>query len=203
METNQLLVQPDRPRLERLVIGRDHRLPSDKIGHGRQGRRVGGDFKNILRAGRCLFTRRVELERVERDEIVQRRPMGVGSGSLFEQIVIGGDRRLLQQFGMSQRLGKLAVDLPQQTRQIPSREVFARGRFGPGTLQEPPAILLVILPEPVRENRFHDWLHLRRRLGDLGPHPRDLFLGFAAFDHPLVGDRLTDRLNGLRVAFFP
>jgi hypothetical protein len=64
-----------------------------------------------------------------------------------------------------------------------------------------PAVVLEVMPVPVRYDGIEQRHDLLRRLGDLGLHARNLFLGLVpldvAFEHDLPRDRLRDFSVGL------
>ena len=87
---------------------------------------------------------------------------------------------------------KLGVDLREQPREVPGREILARWLRGLSALQESPAVVEKVVPIPVRQNRVqhrHDllWCFRNRRL-----HADDFFLGFVPLDVAFENDLARD-----------
>ena len=179
-----------------LNLASDELLRSAEYGHEAIDWFVREQLEGVLGFGGGLFAARVELQRLLRDEVVERRAIAVRHGSLLQQVIKRRDGRLLQRVRAGERLGELPVDLGEETRQIPRREILA-GRLGRGgALHETPAVVLEVMPVPVRRDGIKQRHNLLRRLGDLGLHARDLFLGLVpldvAFEHDLPRDGLGD-----------
>ena len=77
------------------------------------------------------------------------------------------------------------------------------GCGGGGALQEPPAVLLEVLPVPVGQDGVQHRHHLRRGLGDLRLQPGDLLFRLVALDVAFQGDLARDGLDrfGVRPSF--
>ena len=153
-------------------------------------------LESILRFGGGLLAAGVELQRLVRDEVVERRSIAVRHGSLLQQVIERCDGRLLERVRADECLGELLVDLGEETRQIPRREILARRLSCRGALHETPAVVLEVMPVPVRHHGIEQRDDFLWRLRDLGLHARDLFLGLialdAAFEHDLSRDGLGD-----------
>ncbi len=202
MEPQQGLVKPDRLRQRRhRRIGRNAsigRVPIQEPGHRPEGRPVGSDLEGVLGERARLFARRVERERLVRNEVVERRTVGVRQRSPSQQVIVGGDRDRLKLRLGAQRDGESAVDLGKQPRQIPRLEIRAWGLSRCGALHELPAIPLKILPVPMRQDRLQDRLDLDRRAPDLGFQPPDSLRSPVALDRGFEGGLPGNRFDRLR-----
>ena len=199
VEGDQVLVELDRLELPRRRVGRG-RFPLQELGAPREHRAVRADLEFILRLRRALLARLVKLQRLVREEIEHRRAIRIGHAALVEQVVVMRDRRRLQLLLVRQRRGELPVDLREDARQIPRREILPRRLGGLRPLLETPAVLLEVMPVPIGENRLHHRLHLRRRRREFRLEPRDFFLRLVPLDVPLEGDLRADGLDGLCVS---
>ena len=199
VEPEQALVQSDRlERHGRFVAA--GQFPAQELVGGREDRAGGQQVEGVFGLGAGLFAGGVELERIVRQEIEHRRPVAVGDGAFLQQLVVRGHGSGFQQRFACQGLAELLVDLGQDSRQVPGGEVVA-GRLGGGrSLQEPPAVLLEVVPVPVGQDRLEDRDHFLGRLGDLRFHADDLFLRLVAFDGAFQGNLLGDRLERFGVS---
>ena len=77
MEREQVLIQLDRFEFRRFRIGRG-RLPFQKLLRHGECRAGGIDLKRIFSLRARLFARTVKRERIEREEVEQRRPIRIG-----------------------------------------------------------------------------------------------------------------------------
>jgi len=93
----------------------------------------------------------------------------------------------------------MLIDFGEESREVPGGEIFAGLRGSRGALHKPPAILLEILPVPVREQSFEDGRHFLWRFGELGLD--DFFLGLVALDITFQCNLLPDGFHSLGVSF--
>jgi len=199
MELEQVLIQPDRLQCRRVLV-RCLDLPGDELLGRREDGAVGHQVERILGFGPRLFAGVVELERIVRQEIEHRRPVAVRYGAFLQQVVVRGDGRGFQHGFARQGFGELLVDLGQDARQVPGGEVVAGRLGGRRALQEPPAVLLEVVPVPIGQDGLHDRCHLRGRFRDLGFHAGDLFFRLVALNAALQRDFFGDRLDGFGVS---
>ena len=201
MERQQITEQEERLLRRRLIrapldFAREKLLNRAEHRCDAVNRFVREQLEGILRFGGGLFAARVELQRFLRDEVVERRTIAVRHGSLLQQVIERRDGRLLERGRADECLGELLVDLGEETRQIPRREILARRLSCRGALHETPAVVLEVMPVPVRHHGIEQRDDFLWRLRDLGLHARDLFLGLialdAAFEHDLPRDGLRD-----------
>ncbi len=197
MEFQQFLIKLE--RLERGRIGVGDVLadvPRQKLLRRRENGTVGGHFKSVLRFGGGLFARGVESQRFLPDEVVEGRTIGIRERTFLQQAVEGGDGGGLEAVRAGEGGLKLAVDLGEQPSQVPRGEVFARGLRGRGPLHETPAVVLKIMPVPIRQDRVQQRRDFLRRLGDLRLQAGDFLLRFVALNIPFEHDFSGDGLGG-------
>ena len=96
---------------------------------------------------------------------------------------------------------KARINLRVQSRQVPCFEVLPRSLRRLSPPRELPAVLLEILPIPVRENCLHHRLHLRRCLRELRLHACDFFLRFRSLNLRLKHNLPRDGLDGFGPRF--
>ena len=133
-----------------------------------------------------------------REEVVERGPPRVGHSAFLQQCIVVGDGDLSKVRLAGKCLGEMGIDLCEQSREIPSCDVFSRCLGCRGALHETPAILLKILPVPVGKDRLHCRHHFLRCLCELRLHARDFLLRLVSFDFPFERDSPRDRLGRLR-----
>ena len=184
MEVDEVLIEADRLERRRGLVGRLG-LPIQELRRFGKDRARRLQVERVFRPNSRLLPGGVELQCVVSQEVVQRRAIRIGRIPLLQQVVVLANRDLLEGVRRGQCLLKLLVDLPQNPGQIPRREVLARRRSCLRSLHESPAVLLEVMPVPIGQDRFHDWLHLRRGLGDFGLHAGDFLLGLVPLDVPL------------------
>jgi hypothetical protein len=189
MEAQHVLVEPHGPQRGGERIGRGRTPGEERVGVC-EHRAAAIENERFLGARAGLLTRLIEAQRVERDEIVERRPPGVGRVAARDEHVPCGDRCALQPVRAGERRLEVPVDLGVEARQVPGREVVGRLHRRLRALHDAPAILLEVLPVPVRQDRFVDGTRPRRSLRQLGLERVDLLFRLAALDLALVGDPL-------------
>src|SRR3989441_7316619 len=172
-------------------------VPGRKLFCAVENRTVGRKLEGVLRLCRCLFARRVELQCLVRDEVVEGGPIGVRQRVFDQQIVEGRTGHLLEGIGVGQRLLKLLVNLGEESRQVPSRKILAWRLRRLRAPHESPAIVLEKMPVPNRLEGIEQRRDFLRCLGNLGLHPRDSFLRFVALDVSFENNSPRDGLGRL------
>ena len=168
--------------------------PLHEFRRGQKNRAVRRQLEGVLRLGRRLLARRVKLQRLVRDEIVERGPVAVRHRALFDQVIPGADGRGLEHFFRRERLLKMPVNFREEPRQIPGGEILSRRLRRRRALHEAPAVVLEILPIPMRQQRFEHRRHFLRRARDFRFQAGDSFLRFVALDVPFQRDFFGDGL---------
>ena len=215
MKAHQVLVKPDRLERDRILVRRS-RLPFQKFRGCCKDRALRRNLKRVLRLRSRLLTRRVKCERLVRHEIKQRGPVAVRHGALLQQLIVIRDLDFFQLRLRRERLRELLVNLGENPRQIPCRDVLPRFRIsGGGTcvvgclksgnpnsraLHEAVAVLLEIMPVPVREDRIHHRHRLLRRLRNLSLQARDFFLRLLPLNLSLECNLPRHRLDRLGIS---
>ena len=181
VESEQVLIETDGLENRRPGVGAGDPPSYEFLGR-REDRALRREVESVLGAGARLLAGSVEGERLVGDEVVEGRPIGVGGRARVDQVVVGRDRRSLEEFGGREGAGEMGVDLGVDPGQVPGGEVVAGRLAGSGAIQEAPAVLAEVLPEPLAEDRLHHRPHLGRRSGDLCLHAADLLFGLVAVD---------------------
>ena len=193
VRAQEILEKADRLHRDRIA----RRLPLEEILSRPEYRPLRRQLEFILRLRARLLAGGVKCQRLVREEVVERRAIRIRHRALLQQRTEVRDRDLFQLRLRRERPGKMRVDLREQPRQIPRREILPRRLRRPRALQKLRAVLLKILPIPLRENRLHHRPHFRRRLCHLRLQPRDPLLRLSALDLPLVADARRHRLDRL------
>ena len=150
----------------RILLG----LPRQELLGRAQGRRVGGEFKDILGRDHAPLSRGGKLERVAGDHVPHRRPVGIGHRAGSDERRPLGDGQFFERGGLGECGREPAANLADDCGQIPRgdrREVVGRRRAR-RALREPPAVVLKKAPRPVRLNRPQHGPRLGRRRVDRG-----------------------------------
>src|SRR5436190_3848374 len=135
-----------------------------------------------------------------RDEVVESRAIRIGHGALFQHVVEIGDGSFLEDGRRRESDLEMAIDLLEDARQVPGGEIFP-GRLGGGSAaHETPAVLLEVLPIPMRLNGFEQRNDFLWRLGDLGFEAGDFFLGFVALNVAFEEEFAADGLDRFAVS---
>ena len=130
-----------------------------------------------------------------RDEVVESRAIRIGHGALFQHVVEIGDGSFLEDGRRRESDLEMAIDLLEDARQVPGGEIFP-GRLGGGSAaHETPAVLLEVLPIPMRLNGFEQRNDFLWRLGDLGFEAGDFFLRFVALNVSFENNSPRDGLG--------
>ena len=148
VELHQILVQLHRLDRHRLTIGGLDLPLHELVGRG-EDRAVGLEVEGVLRPRPSLLAGRVEAERFERHEVIQRGAVRVGHVALFQQRVVLSNGDLLQLSLGGQRRREVPVDLGKDARQIPREDIVARRLCRRRSLHEAPPVLLEEVPVPV------------------------------------------------------
>src|SRR5262249_11032976 len=117
---------------------------------------TGGKLESFLFLCCSLFAQGIELQGFVCDEVVQSGPQTVGLSPLLEEVIPRANRSGFEIGLSSQRLLKLAIDFGKQAREVPGGKVIARRRAGGGALHESPAVLLEVMPIPMRQEGIED-----------------------------------------------
>src|SRR5207302_996359 len=110
----------------RLLTSAATRVPRDELLRVVKNRTARRKLEVVLGLRRRLLAARVKLQRLVRDEVVERRSIIVGQRSFLQEIIERRDGRLLERVGTGQRLLKLLVDLREKAWQVPGGEVLRR-----------------------------------------------------------------------------
>ena len=199
MKAHQALEKPDRLERDRILV-RCRRLPFQKFRRRCKDRALRRNLKRVLRLRPRLLARRVKCERLVRDEIKHRGPVAVRHSALLQQLIVIRDLDFFQLRLRRERLRELFVNLGENPRQIPCRDVFPRRLRRRRALHETVAVLLEIMPVPVREDRIHHRHHLLRRLRNLSLQARDFFLRLLPLDLSLECNLPRQRLDRLGIS---
>ena len=149
MEGQQLLENPQRPQLRRILLRR-LRLPGEELLHRSQRRRVRGNLERINRPRHRGFFQPVVSQRRVREEVIHRRPQDVAQIAVAQQLREIHHRHFLQRLAIRQRLLETRVDLGKDPRQIPALDVFPCRLAGLAALHELPAVRKVVTEQPAR-----------------------------------------------------
>ncbi len=92
VEAQEFLIKAD--GLERRGVGVGGRgLPREERRDGREDWTASRNLERVGGPGRGLFARGVKMQRIVRDEVVERRAVSVGEGAFLEQRIEGRDGR--------------------------------------------------------------------------------------------------------------
>ena len=198
VETQQRLVQRERLQFRRSGVGGFRSPREERLGVAEDRTRA-VDLEGVLGRHAAELAGLVERQRLAREEVEERGPVGVGHVALFDQEVPRRDRRLLEHGRRGERGVEVLADLGEDAREIPGLDIGARRGGGLRALVEAPAVVLEVLPVPVAQQRLHHRLHRGRRFGELDLEAGDLLLGLVALDRALEGDLAADRAHGLGI----
>ncbi len=202
VKAHEVLVEKNRLERRRVGFARGGAPRHERVA-AVEDRILGADLERILGPRAGLLARRVESERLMRDEIVGGGPVRVRQRSFLDEIVKRSHGRPPQRVRSRERAREPAIDLAEEPREIPRGEIVAGRLAGCGALQETPAVVLVVLSEPDRLDRPEQRLHRGRRPIDLGFDAPDLLLGLIALDDAFQRDPRRDGLRRLRMRAAP
>ncbi len=175
-------------------------IPGEEGGDIVKYRIAGGDGEGVLGFGRGLLAGGVEGQGFMGDEIVEGGAQGIGLGAFFNQAAPVGDGDAFEVLIGGEGELELPANFGVETGQIPGGEIVP-GRLTQGSAaHELPAVLLKILPIPMRQHGVEKRTHGGGSLGDFGLEQVDFGGRRVVLGLGLKNDALQNGARGLGMA---